>query len=87
MSNDRPKKRGRVPGTPTVRTTLLLEEDLVEWGKIQPGGLSELVRDLLREAKERQESAERLPGLPSKPYELNSPTRVMDITPDDVPKQ
>ena len=47
------KKRGRVPGTPTIRTTLLIEEDLVEWGKQKPGGLSELVRKLLRDAKEK----------------------------------
>lgn len=39
---------------PVVRTTLMLEEELVEWGKGQPGGLSDLVRRLLREEKERE---------------------------------
>jgi len=49
----KPKKPGRIPGPPTVKATVLLEEDLLEWGKQQPGGLSELVRRLLREERER----------------------------------
>lgn len=42
------KKPGPVPGPPTKKYTVLLEEDLAEWGKRQPGGLSELMRRLLR---------------------------------------
>jgi len=30
-----------------------IDVDLIEWGKNQPGGLSGLVRRLLREAKEK----------------------------------
>jgi hypothetical protein len=48
------KKPGPIPGPATVRTNVLLEADLIEWGKQQPGGLSELVRRLLREAYERE---------------------------------
>jgi hypothetical protein len=48
------KKRGPVPGPPRERTTVYLEADLVEWAKSQPGGLSELVRDLLKQEKERR---------------------------------
>lgn len=50
------RQRGRVPGFSTgrerVKTTLLLDLDTVEWGKHQPGGLSELIRQLLRQACE-----------------------------------
>ncbi len=52
------RKRGRVPATvPRVKTTLLLDLDTVEWGKHQPGGLSEIIRRLLRqeyEAKQKE---------------------------------
>jgi hypothetical protein len=34
-----------------------IDIDLLEWGKRQPGGLSETVRRLLREAKEREVAA------------------------------
>jgi len=51
------KRPGPVPGVPTQRYTLLLEEELGEWGKRQPGGLSELVRRLLRRAKQEVESS------------------------------
>jgi hypothetical protein len=40
-----------------VSATILIEPDLKDWGKRQPGGLSELVRRLLKEAKGRAESA------------------------------
>jgi hypothetical protein len=46
------RKRGPIPGPPTVKATVLVEPELVEWGKQQPGGLSELVRRLLRGAYE-----------------------------------
>jgi hypothetical protein len=46
-----PRKPGRVPGPPTEKYTVLLEPDLAEWAKAQPGGLSDLVRRLLREAR------------------------------------
>jgi hypothetical protein len=36
-----------------LRYDLTLEEQTAEWGKLQPGGLSALVRDLLREAYDR----------------------------------
>ena len=44
------RTRGRVPAdAERVKTTLLLDLDTVEWGKRQPGGLSELIRQLLRQ--------------------------------------
>jgi hypothetical protein len=49
------RRPGRVKGTPTQKYTLLLEEDIAEWGKQQPGGLSELLRRLLRKAREESE--------------------------------
>lgn len=51
------KRRGPVPGPEKARTNVLIEPDLLEWGKHQPGGFSELVRRLVREAKEKQEQA------------------------------
>jgi hypothetical protein len=50
------KKPGPVPGPPTRKYNILVEEELGEWAKLQPGGLSELVRRLLREEKRRLES-------------------------------
>ena len=50
------RTRGRVPAdAERVKTTLLLDLDTVEWGKHQPGGLSELIRQLLRQAMEEQQ--------------------------------
>lgn len=49
------RKPGPVPGPEMRQFTILMEPDLGEWGKRQPGGLSELVRRLLREEKQRQE--------------------------------
>lgn len=46
------RKRGPVPGPETVAVTVRLEPDLAEWGKNRLGGLSELVRRLLREEEE-----------------------------------
>ena len=47
------RKPGPAPGPPTRKYNLLLGEELGEWGKQQPGGLSELVRRLLKEEKMR----------------------------------
>lgn len=44
------RKPGPVPNMNTVRTTVVLDRDLADWGKNQPGGLSDLLRRLLREA-------------------------------------
>ena len=38
----------------TVRTSLMLAPDMVEWGKSQPGGLSALVRRLITQERQRQ---------------------------------
>src|SRR5688500_14230754 len=45
------RKRGRAPGPKTDRYQVLLSPELAEWGKQQPGGLSELLRRLLEEAR------------------------------------
>ena len=37
-----------------VRTTVVLDRDLLEWGKNQPGGLSRLLRELLQEAAKQK---------------------------------
>ena len=47
------KTPGPIAGPETVRTNVLIEPDLLEWAKQQPGGFSELVRRLVREAKEK----------------------------------
>jgi len=53
MANEQKRTRGRVPAdAERVKTTLLLDLDTVEWGKREPGGLSELIRQLLRQALE-----------------------------------
>ena len=55
MANDQKRTRGRVPAdAERVKTTLLLDLDTVEWGKREPGGLSELIRQLLRQAMETE---------------------------------
>jgi hypothetical protein len=51
------KKPGPVANPNLVSATVKLEDDLVEWGKNQPGGLSALLRRLLREEKEKLEQA------------------------------
>ena len=51
------KKPGPVAGPVTIRYSVLLQEDLGEWGKQQPGGLSELIRRLLKAERERQNQA------------------------------
>ena len=47
-----------VPGR--ARTTLYLDEALTEWGKRQPGGLSEVVRRLLEQERLRIGAAPQL---------------------------
>jgi len=49
------KKPGPVANPNLVITSVSLDADLLEWGKNQPGGLSALLRRLLREEKERAE--------------------------------
>lgn len=57
MDTDEMRKRpGPVAGPETVRKNVLIEPDLLEWAKRQPGGFSELVRRLVRESKEKQEA-------------------------------
>ncbi len=54
------RRRGRVPsGAERVKTTLLLDLDTVEWGKREPGGLSEIIRRLLRQEFEAQTTKEK----------------------------
>lgn len=47
------KKRGPIPGPKTTKYTILMEEELGEWGKRQPGGLSETARRLFRQEFDR----------------------------------
>ena len=49
------KKPAPVPTPGMMRCNVVLEEEFVEWGKHQPGGLCELLRHLLREAKAKAE--------------------------------
>ena len=48
------RRPGPTPGPSRRKVNVLLEEDLSEWGKRQPGGLSELTRRLLREERQRR---------------------------------
>ena len=45
------KKPGPVPGPATKKYTVLLDAELGEWGKRQPGGLSAVLRGLLQSAQ------------------------------------
>jgi hypothetical protein len=47
------RRPGPVPGPPTRKYNILLPEELAEWGKQQPGGLSELLRRLLKAEREK----------------------------------
>ena len=51
-TKERPRRKGPVPGPLTERYQVLLEPELAEWAKAQPGGLSELLRRSLREVYE-----------------------------------
>lgn len=53
------RKRGRPAEPGLMRYNLLLDEGLAEWGKARPGGLSRLVRELLRREREREERSGR----------------------------
>lgn len=48
------RKRGPIPGPERIRTTVYIEPALVDWAKRKPRGLSEYVRQLLQEAKDRE---------------------------------
>ena len=50
------KKPGPIPGPPMRKYNVLIAEDLAEWGKRQSGGLSELIRILLTEARKRRDA-------------------------------
>lgn len=49
-----PRPRGRPATMSTEKYTLSLEVETAEWAKQQPGGLSHLLRGLLREAYEKK---------------------------------
>jgi hypothetical protein len=51
------QKPGPVPGPETKKFNILIEPDLADWGKRQPGGLSELIRRLLKEERDRRGSS------------------------------
>lgn len=51
-----PRPRGRPATISTEKYTLSLEAETAEWAKQQPGGLSHLLRCLLREAYEKNRS-------------------------------
>jgi hypothetical protein len=54
------RKPGPVPGVPTMKCTVLLPPALADWGKAQPGGLSELMRRLLEAERVRLGAAPQL---------------------------
>jgi hypothetical protein len=47
------KRPGPLAKPGRVRVTVYLEEPLAEWGKTQPGGLSDLLRRLLSDAQQQ----------------------------------
>lgn len=62
-TNKRARGRPKQPGAAdTQHYDLLLEPMTAEWGKEQPGGLSALVRGLLREAYEKATAAGKAKG-------------------------
>lgn len=52
------RKPGPVARPNTRVATVILDEDLLDWGKSQPGGLSETMRRLLRTAMEGANAVE-----------------------------
>ena len=46
-------KPGPKTGIKTVKATVLIEPDMRDWGTSQPGGLSVLMRRLLKQEKEK----------------------------------
>ena len=55
------RRPGRPPGQAMQLTSLLLEPELIEWAKCQPGGLSGVVRRLLKEARDHKLNPFELP--------------------------
>jgi hypothetical protein len=55
LANSQPVARRKPGPTPRLKgarsINILLEDDLIEWGKSQPGGLSQMVREFLRTSK------------------------------------
>jgi hypothetical protein len=49
------KKPGRVATEGRGRYNVMLDDDLAEWAKHQPGGMSETLRRLLVDAKAKAE--------------------------------
>ena len=52
------RRSGRVKNPEFTRTTLLLNREIAEWAKHQPGGLSGIVRTLLDQARQRANRGE-----------------------------
>ncbi len=53
------RARGRAPsGIETVQYTVMLESETAEWAKRQPGGLSDMLRRLLRQAWQEEQPKE-----------------------------
>ena len=50
-SSPQRKKTGPVPARGRGRYNVILDTDLAEWGMRQPGGLSDLLRRLLAQAR------------------------------------
>lgn len=48
-----PRRRGIVPNKNLRRYNVILDQDLADWGKHQPGGLSAWLRRLLKLSYER----------------------------------
>jgi len=61
------KKRGPVPKPNMVSTRFYVHEDLKEWAKYQPEGLSELLRKLLEAERQRRTAPPSIPPSPAPP--------------------
>jgi len=67
------RRPGPVPGPPTARYQVLLEPRDAEWAKTQPGGLSALLRRLLKREYDQTHGAE--------PARLGTPATPLGSTP------
>jgi hypothetical protein len=56
MESER-RKRGRPRGPEYVKYQICLDKESGDWGKAQPGGLSALIRRLIRDEKREAEAA------------------------------
>jgi hypothetical protein len=65
------RKPGPVPGPERRQFTILIDPELGEWGKQQPGGLSEMVRRLLHQ--ERLLTPTHAPDAPMAPPDSPDP--------------